>query len=268
MSDLVTFNSVSGFDCIEYILDENSKTVAIYGDSYGREGYCYYNDPEARNAWCFNDVITERYNVVNFAKHGSNFMYSYQCFLETNSKYDRTVFVVTEPHRHKVKIRGKYYFLPSASVTDYPNIWKQWIYDVTRDDGSASEEFLYKLADSLAVHSVYTMEDMLYSAGVHCLVESLPNKRSDIIVVYGFKNIFTSPDVLSLFEVTKMEENALDIKGGTHDEIRHAHMTNENNLVFAKHIRRLLDEQRSDITLNDFVRPDPKDKEKYFIKKV
>lgn len=77
-------------------------TIGIYGDSWADPFHGHDFSPELENlAWC------KQFNQADiYAKGGSSIYFSYRLFMQTHERYDRIIFVATNPGRWHLPIQA------------------------------------------------------------------------------------------------------------------------------------------------------------------
>lgn len=80
--------------------------IGIYGDSYAD---C---NPNISTAWPnilskkLMNYYSNNFEVINYAKAGSSLYFSYKNLLDTYTKHDLIIFLVTEPHRYPIPFKS------------------------------------------------------------------------------------------------------------------------------------------------------------------
>jgi hypothetical protein len=234
--------------------------LGIYGDSYTREASFPSSRPfdeKIQEVWSYNKILTDKYDITNHGIPGSDFMYSYNEFKKTYHLYDKIIFVVTSHQRHHFYIDSDPYF-----ISDFENI--DFSITIKKNEQDKNAVMYENILNSMKFHYVYTMQDELYAAGVTRLVEEMKKVRPDIIVEYAFTNQFTDPTQFSLIQVSELENKIFEVNLKKYKDCRPAHMTIENNIIFAEYIKKRLDGNDIKISIDDFKNPHLLDKFKYF----
>ena len=77
-------------------------SIGIYGDSWADPNHGHdYNPSLANAAWC------RRLNANIYAKGGSSIYFSYQLFMQTHERYEKVIFVATNPGRWHLPIKAE-----------------------------------------------------------------------------------------------------------------------------------------------------------------
>lgn len=227
--------------------------IGLFGDSYA----CLTLDKG--EAWFESKEILDFYTIESYAKKGSDITWSYNLFLKNHSKYKKNIFIVTESTRHS--------FVVGSHILHVSNV------DTIDHISEQIKDFkIRNILQSLKTHYLYSLPLEVYDFGLAGMVERIKEIRPDTIIVYGFFNHSVEKITHSNFylsQVSMMELNHFGInfdqmkKLGT-GEGRSAHMTKENNIVFAKYIKDRLDGGNVPISLDNFVIPHKDDVKKYF----
>lgn len=228
--------------------------VGLFGDSYA----CL--SLGKNTAWFENNIILEKYNLVSFAKKGSDITWSYKLFLEHHSKFEKNIFVVTESTRHSFRIGNHLLHVSNIDVIDH---LKEQINDFK----------IQSILNGLKQHYLYTMSTEIYDYGLAGMVGHIKKLRPDTVILFGFynqsiKEITNSEFYLSQVSLMELKEFKINfdwMKKEGIGEGRSAHMTNENNLILAEYVRKKLDGESVSIDLSDFIKPKYTEKTKYFL---
>lgn len=227
--------------------------IGLFGDSYA----CLTSGKGV--AWFENKVILEKYNLVTFAKKGSDISYSFNRFIENHHRFSRNIFFVTESTRHSFQIGLHTFHVSNIESIEF---LKSQVHDYK----------LKSVLTSLRDHYLYTLPIELYDYGLAGMVEKIKEIRPDTIIIYGFYNhsiekITGGNFYLSQVSLMELEQFEIDfqwMKSTGLGEGRSAHLIDENNLIFAEYIRKRLDGDAANISLDMFHRPKLNDKLKYF----
>lgn len=224
--------------------------VGLFGDSFA----CLTLGKGA--AWFESNTILEKYNLINYAKKGSDITWSYKLFLEHHHKYEKNIFIVTESTRH--------------SFTVGPHIIHASNLDAINEiQNNVRDHKIIKILNSLKDHYMHTMSFDLYDFGLVGMVDHIKKIRPNTIIVYGFLNSKITETNFCLHNVSLMEllQFSIDFENMKRTglgEGRSAHLTDENNKVFADYIRNRLDGKEVSISIDDFYIPPASDIKKYF----
>jgi hypothetical protein len=227
--------------------------IGLFGDSYA----CL--SIGNGTAWFENNIVTEKYQIDSYAKKGSDITWSYNLFLKNHSRYKKNIFIVTESTRHSFVVGRHVLHVSNIDTIDYIS-------------NQITDFKVNAVLQSLKNHYLYSMSTDIYDFGLAGIVEKIKEIRPDTVIVYGFYNQSIEKITGSTFhlsQVSLMELSSFGIdfesmkKQGT-PEGRSAHMTNENNEIFAQYIRNRLDGDHSSIELSNFIIPNAVDIKKYF----
>lgn len=227
--------------------------IGLFGDSYA----CLTLDQG--EAWFESREILDSYTIESYAKKGSDITWSYNLFLKHHSKYKKNIFIVTESTRHSFVVGPHTLHVSNIDTIDHIS---EQIKDVK----------IKNILQSLKTHYLYSLPLEVYDFGLAGMMERIKDIRPDTIIVYGFYNRSIEKITQGNFYLSQVSMMELEQFGINFDQMkklgigegRSAHMTKENNIVFAKYIKDRLDENIGSISLDDFVIPHKDDVKKYF----
>lgn len=261
---------MNNFPVVKYF-EKNSqeKTVAVYGDSYAREpsfsskAIPFGDEFESRlkGLWIVDPIISDKYRVTNFAVQGSDFLYSYELFKKSHFNFDKVIFIVTFAHRVRLDIDGENVFIHN------PDDLELLITNYRRRSNVTNEQInrVESIINSLKAFYVYVKNNEIYEAGLEFLVNQIKEIRPDAIIEYAFLTQFSKTN-FCLNDVSFLDNKFLPGNRSDYVCCRPAHMSIENNKIFANYIRRRLDGEDVQITINDFVEPSDSSIIDFFIK--
>jgi hypothetical protein len=161
-------------------------TVAIYSDSWSDPKVRYSNDPIDNIAW--PDIISEHYNVTNYARAGTSIYYSYRKFLETHEDFNKIIFVVTDYYRwfHLIQTKslkspwGDYYHsFAGPGMIDY---WKK---DPLYKPHLAKDPKLRLTLDALSNYFGFLNDEEFDKTICKLMLDDIYRRRSDVIFIQG-----------------------------------------------------------------------------------
>lgn len=243
--------------------------VGIFGDSFAMPG----SGGNLRNfTLSWPEIIAQKYDTSFNAKPGSCLLHSVKKLKEFHSKYDKIVFVVTNP--------GRFEF--NQYVESHCNKKFEWEY-LRRVQGLFSIEQTLSRLDiehpdldpvikeawlSALSYFKYIQEEEDDTYFHNLMLDDIKRTRPDVILIPGFPDSF--PDqkpVASMFSIQVMENEhwGLTSGGATRpNDIRKCHMTAENNEIFANNVFKWLNGEPVVINLADYKKP-TEPMSKYFI---
>ena len=186
-----------------------------------------------------------------FAYSGSDLYYTYNQFLKHHKKYDKCIVVITSPIRYSTNIDG---WMHCASIEDA----KEGIQFATDKATKKVYETLVPFFDNIYYKDLERIE-LLNKA----MLDSIKATRPDTIFVEAF------PDLKRVFDLE------LKTWGISFDEsqdytkyvdLRHCHMTNDNNRILGEYILKNIDNPNIDISSIQWKTPTLEDKEYHLIK--
>jgi hypothetical protein len=248
--------------------------LAIYGDSFAKpSGYAqkFYSqginklsnkeyEKFEETCWAYNPILKNNYDIDNFAETGGAFYSSYNMFMNDHDKYDKIIFIVTDHTRIDIEYKSKQFCLSGVNNYERDMLWA-----ASQFDNELDKSHIYELFQSAYKHMIYTMHDKLYEAGTARLVKEMQETKPDAIIIPAFFNRYLNDDFFLCF-VHDMETKVFKISENYNDflDLRSAHMTNENNEIFANYVYNRLQGKDIKLSLDMFVKPLPEEKSKYF----
>ena len=218
--------------------------IAIFGDSFAanpylefspttegflKEVYAVCNRPYSKKEvnllaenWGKKYKAWMRYlNADVFGRSGSDLYYSYNQFIQHHSNYEKCIFVITSPLRYSTNVNG-------------------WIHCASYEDAVEKIDFAASSEHKQALKTMSSFFKDLYYKDLDriellnkAMLDSIQKIRPDTLFINAF------PDLKRVYD---LELEAWNI---SHDEsqdytkyfdLRHCHMTNENNKVLADYI--------------------------------
>ena len=255
--------------------------LAIYGDSWTQprppaSAWGITNSSTDKynitDCWAWNPILTDNYAITNFGNTGTDVASYHEIFMETHHKYDAVVFIATNPNLIGYSYKNyKFYYTPNKHDKNSPvNFLRTIQGDSIFSDDDRKE--ILRIYNSIKDYSANVMNINLHHSGAAGLVNEVQLTRPDAIVLPSFENkyYFNMFNNFCLNHINEMEMNYFGITEFADDffknhlELRHSHMTNENNIRFANYIHQRLQGEKIDLTLDYFYKPTPDDIHRYF----
>lgn len=240
--------------------------IGIYGDSFA-QSIIWPDDVHSRVGKSWSEVLSEKYDVTNFGMGGSSTYYSYDKFVKSHDKFDKVIFISSQPGRMtltddcalKCDFLGDY---GRRQITNYDDVLRQLnvVNNTSRDPidiiklNTALNYYLYleNRQEQLTINRLY--EDAVLNLRPDCLMApAFINREPDGIPLCH----------ISIMEITHWGDAATELLN-THREIRRSHMTEENNLILAGLIDTWIRTGTFNISLDMFAKPN--DFQRYFYK--
>jgi hypothetical protein len=230
------------------------KTLAIFGDSYGRSG----GYDIAEKDWVDFIRATGEFKVTNFSVGGSSLWYSYDLFLKHKDSFDKVIFLVTSPGRLWITS-------PLAKIAPFQN----YNVKIKAELASGIEKKQYQtIVDYYELIHDNDLEDIRHQL----MVENIGRLRSDTIVYPCFPTPYI--DDVGLYEITKFEDLHLGLTQNTKDKFyregrrdsRTCHMTEENNKIVADLFLQRLNNRVHKLDISKLIKP--KNKLEYYFQTV
>lgn len=238
--------------------------LAIYGDSYAKT-YKGLRIDTPDECWATHTVLTTNYSITNYSLSIQNDFYSqYQAFIETQKNYDQIVFIITESTRFSFKYKKL-----NIAVTGAPDE-EAMIDNILKANASLNVDEYLDVYKSMFNFKLYAQHKFVFDAAQAKLYENIMNIRPDTVAMPAFENEFLDDKFnnFNLGYVSRLERIGMGMDKINDDniiiDVRHAHMTRENNQIFADYIIRRLKNESVSISIDDFVQPGPELKSTYF----
>jgi hypothetical protein len=240
--------------------------IGIFGDSFA-QSIIWPADVHRRVGKSWSEILSEKYDVTNFGLGGSSTYYSYDKFIKVHDKFDRVIFISSQPGR--ITLTDDLMLKSSAfgdlrrrQITGYNDAEDSINLLRVRDPNSTD---MVKLNAALDYFTY--IENRHEQLTINKLYEdAVLNLRPDCLLVPAF--IKRDPNVIPLNDIAMMEishwgDVARELLK-THREIRRSHMTEENNLILAGLMEKWTNTGKLNMSLDMFVTPD--DWQRYFYK--
>lgn len=241
--------------------------IGIFGDSFAQSNTIWSHDVCGGVGKSWSEVLSEKYDVTNFGLSGSSTYYSYNKFILHQNKFDKVIFISSQPGR--ITLEGhsmlKCSYLGNVGrrqITNYCDAERQLdVVNKTENDpvdiiklNTALNYYLYleNTQEQLTIHKLY--EDSVINLRPDCLLIPAFIQRDDSIV-----------------ELQRISSKEINYWGApvqellkTHREIRSCHLTEKNNLILAGLVDNWIKTNKFNSSLDMF--DDPDDYQRYFIK--
>ena len=240
--------------------------IGIFGDSFA-QSIIWPGDVHRRVGKSWSEILSEKYDVTNFGLGGSSTYYSYKKFVKQQSKFDKVIFISSQPGRITLddECALKCDFLGDLGrhqITSYDDALRQLnIVKNTKQDpidiiklNTAMNYYLYleNRQEQLTINRLY--EDAVLSLRPDCLMApAFVQRESDKIPLHD----------ISVMEIAHWGDSVTELLK-THREIRRSHMTEGNNLILAGLVDTWIRTSVFNISLDMFVAPD--NYQRYFYK--
>jgi hypothetical protein len=231
--------------------------IGIFGDSFAAD-----NKMNPTNSWV--DILRNDHEIENHSLPSTNLYYSILKIKEHYKKYEKIIFVVTQPSRIKISDSVPCPDPTRRYVAHWPNI-KYLINDANRNnihDGPLIDAY------NTALNYYKYIQDNVYDEYIHKLMlDDIVRMSSNIMLIPAFPDSIPGKQVCSLIKIREKENLAWGygyfIPTDFNDE-RNCHLTEENNLILARKILDSINSDFLDLNLDDFVTPLNKE---FYIKK-
>lgn len=220
--------------------------IGIFGDSFANH-LCDKNDTLA---WF--QILEKEFDITNHGQPGTSLYWSSTEFFKHHQNYNKIIFCVTAPGR---------IFLPEHSWFNrkfWPNNKVKHLHPLSVNNllKEEPENLVIRAADAYYTH----IENFQFCQYVDSLIlNDLKSNRPDgLFLETVLKEIWNMENQHYNIDVRTLHDHYIDV--------RHCHMTRENNLIFSELIKKWVNNENFNFSVNDFVKPsDPF--EQYFLKK-
>lgn len=211
--------------------------IAIFGDSFGK------NRAANNKGTAWTDFLEEKFSTKNFCISGSSLLYTKKIFDLEQEKYDKIIFLITQP--------GRCYITLDTEIESLKHISGARKIERNLKDPRLS----YDDKQIIKIYRDYFMfvknwDDEKY---VHNLIiKDIITQRPDTVLIPCFLDSMENVEK-SLFCVSKH-----DLLNFTDDEIhsiidtRPCHLTDKYNLILFKEVKNAVLKNLSSINFNSF----------------
>jgi len=232
--------------------------VGIFGDSFATHGK--HGISEIGESWVSLLEKTPGLDVTANGQMADNIYGTYSNILENYHHFDTIIFVITSPERAITSFRK----LASYPMMEHVLKTEKFTREQKDIIKSIKDYHFYALQDS-AVYNQLIESNKLMIEKVRRIIT---NSRRNLILVPAFeasKKVCKDLKGISLSCVTEYEDLNTDIKKSSKKgyDLRHCHMSEENNRIFYDYIMSILKTpgvQTTNLNLDMFVIPDSVEK--------
>lgn len=223
--------------------------IAIFGDSYAST----YAHNRAKPYPSWSEMLSIKYDIVNFSENGSSLYYMKRIFDQEHQKFNKIIFCVTAPGRLEFKIdtlENNLNYAPWYQHISTIHTIKQRlkIPELTELDKKRYKilyDYILEIQDFEQEQYKHTM-----------MLNDVTTQRPDTILIPAFPtSIYGQPNCLE--DITRFEDSIFNKTTGTYFDGRLCHMSLENNKVVFDIIEDALLNNKSKISLSRdrFVEP-------------
>jgi hypothetical protein len=235
--------------------------IGVFGDSFAANVEDYYTH-NTTPSWV--DILTSKYKLTNFARTGSSLCFSVENFIKHHEEFDKVIFVVTS--------QGRLTLVPPTFDLYNSKSFRQFVPSITIVEMAMEElkniepkfqlykSHLEKMYTACYDYFLYVMNDNHDRIIHNALLNEIKNKRkNDLILIPGAHNSITDLD-FSIAQIQDKENQywKYNFEKNVRD-IRHCHMSAENNEILAQQAMKWLTGSPVYININDFVLPNNKE---------
>lgn len=222
--------------------------IAVFGDSFASLTF----EENATPTWV--DILSEKYDVTNFAVPGSNLYYSVIKFMENHMNFDKIIFLATVPGRLHI---------PDWITTNLSDrfIQNPMIAEWKFNNATHLTE-IHRTTLKVAIdYYIYLNDDKFNSFIQELMVNRVIDCRLDTIAIpisesaFGDKKYLNKKALVDIFYKENLAWNETVSTLLDKSDFRNCHMTAENNVIFANKVEQWINGDAVQIDLDDFVTP-------------
>lgn len=225
--------------------------LAIYGDSFGFKDQIYIRKEFEHLGPSWPTLLEQDYDITHYCVPACDVWYSYDHFLKHHEKYDYNIFIVTGSDRLSINLSSGWVHshgydsamgkLKTEKDNDKRAVLKasiEWFKHLHRFE---KEKQIKKL-----------------------IVNDVKQRGALLIDSFGENGLYNVTEMENKVWNKKLKYNFnLDNK----IDLRYCHMTKENNLIMYNLVKKAIKENVWKFDINNFVKPDVKEKDLYFVSK-
>ena len=225
--------------------------LAIYGDSFGFRDQIYIRKEFKHVGLSWPALLEQDYDITHYCVPACDVWYSYDHFLKHHEKYDYNIFIVTGSDRLSVN-------LPTGWVHSHG--YDSAVGKLRTEKDKEKQKVLEATKHWFKYIHRFEKEKQIKKL----IVNDVRQKGALLIDSFGENG---------LYNITEMENNVWNKKlkynfnlDNTID-IRHCHMTKENNLIMYDLIKEAIKNNTWNFNIDNFIKPTFEEKDLYFISK-
>lgn len=205
--------------------------IGIFGDSYADHHHIGTGTPWHR-------ILRNQFNLdaTSHGVNGSSLHYSYSRFKEIQESYDKIVFLLTGPGRLTLPLPNEYLDLLQA----WEHVTSAEAFNSKIEQHNIKPPYLRNTGKALDGYYKYIMDvdkDALFH---QLLVKEIKHIRPDALLIPCFyltgEENWHHSSMMSTISDLDLTHYNLDHERAMWADIRHCHMSQENNYVFASMI--------------------------------
>jgi len=201
--------------------------LAIFGDSFGDDtGIWPIPHSDVGPSW-IDYLRNQNIDIDNYSQGGTSLFHSYQKFMLNYQKYDKIVFLITNPGRISVPMDDTIKDFNPGSIERHlklcVNFERQIILNAIRD------------------YFIYVKNDTFDETVHRLLIEDISNKHKDMLTIPCFDRSGIDNQT-PLLDISKFEADFWNIEeiipqaDLLRQDSRKAHMCEENNLMLGQEV--------------------------------
>lgn len=199
--------------------------LAIFGDSFGDDtGVWPIPHSDVGPSW-IEYLRNQNIDIDNYSRGGTSLFYSYQKFMRSYQKYDKIIFLITNPGRISVPM--------DSTIKDFnPGSIERHLRNCVNPERKL-------ILNAILDYFIYVKNDDFDEVVHRLLVEDISNKHNDMLMIPCFDQSGIDNQT-PLLDISKFEaefwgiEEIIPQTDPTRQDSRKAHMCEENNLMLGQ----------------------------------
>ena len=233
--------------------------VGVFGDSFASSHSVGIGDP-------WHKMLNNQFNldITSYGVNGSSLHYSYDKFNEMHKQYDKIVFLLTGPGRLTLPLPEEY---KTQSLGQLYHVTGLESFKSAVEKNFNTDYLLKNTALALEGYYNYIVDFNKDSLFHRLLVKEIKHIRPDALLVPCFyltgEEDWHHSTTLNNISDIDVINYGLDPKKAVWADIRHCHMSQENNYVFASMVAEWIKTGSFNFEITKFIKSD-KPVETYF----
>jgi len=227
--------------------------IGIFGDSYGQTAPARRN--EKSDSWVNHlaNMNNKELRVTNHSLSGTSLYYSMTRFLKRQQFYDKIIFLVTSQERIEL---GNPFVDSMKSDFLVKSMSGYYQTQLVLREPYLRHEFDDKVYKAAADYFIYVQNPDSDNFKHQLMVEKIRSTRPDTLILPCFLGTVENvPFALRMVSDIDTEYYKKSWETGSKTDLRHCHMNNENNIIFAEKIYNWIKTDTISLEISDFVEP-------------
>lgn len=221
--------------------------IAIYGDSYACN-VTWGDQEKMQNRKSWIDHLSDKYDVTNYGRPGTNLSFTHDLFLQHNMNYDINIVLVTHWGRlHLNQVNERYEYMPNLGHLE-------------KMIDECSDPHELKILNAAREYFIYVEDEHEVKKFHRLMVDEIKStNRSTVIIPCFSKNISIEGELgnVGMFDINLIDNKYYGLAIHAVDS-KHCHLNDKNNLIFANKIKEHIQQRLGYdfiINIDDYVEP-------------